>query len=130
MNRQILIVDDEEDVRAIATLGLQMGAGWTVLTASSGAEGIELAALHHPDAILLDLMMPNMDGRVTLRHLKQQQRTRSIPVILMTAKVQASEQHNLDDLDVVAIFTKPFRPLTLAQQIIDALTWNSESYFG
>ncbi|MBD1821206.1 response regulator [Cyanobacteria bacterium FACHB-DQ100] len=123
MHKQILIVDDEEDVRAIATLGLQMGAGWEVLTASSGAQGIAIAAQHHPDAILLDLMMPNMDGRATLQHLKQQPETQSIPVILMTAKVQASEQHNLYDLDVAAIFTKPFRPLTLAQQIIDALTW-------
>ena len=123
MKKQILIVDDEEDVRAIATLGLQMGAGWEVLTASSGAEGIAIAAQHHPDAILLDLMMPNMDGRATLQHLKQQPETQSIPVILMTAKVQASEQHNLHDLGVAAVITKPFRPLTLAQQIIDALTW-------
>jgi CheY-like chemotaxis protein len=123
MKKQILIVDDEEDVRAIATLGLQMGAGWEVLTASSGAEGIAIAAQHHPDAILLDLMMPNMDGRATLQHLKQQPATQSIPVILMTAKVQASEQNSFQDLDVAAIFTKPFRPLTLAQQIMDALTW-------
>lgn len=123
MKKQILIVDDEEDVRAIATLGLQMGAGWEVLTASSGAEGIAIAAQHHPDAILLDLMMPNMDGRTTLKLLKQQPETQAIPVILMTAKVQASEQHSLRDLDVAGVFTKPFRPLTLAQQIIDALTW-------
>lgn len=124
MNKQILIVDDEEDVRSIATLGLQMGAGWTVLTASSGAEGIEIAAQHHPDAILLDLMMPDMDGCATLQHLKQHPITQRIPVILMTAKVQASEQHSLHDLDVAAVFTKPFRPLTLAQQIVDALAWH------
>lgn len=123
MNKQILIVDDEEDVRAIATLGLQMGAGWTVLTAGSGAEGIEIAAQHHPDAILLDLMMPDMDGRTTLNYLKQHPETQCIPVILMTAKVQASEQHNLHDLEVAAIFTKPFRPLTLAQKIVDTLAW-------
>ncbi|MBD2093562.1 response regulator [Trichocoleus sp. FACHB-591] len=123
MKKQILIVDDEADVRAIATLGLQLGAGWEVLTASSGAEGIAIAAQHHPDAILLDLMMPNMDGRATLQHLKQQPETQSIPVILMTAKVQTSEQHNFHDLDIAAVFTKPFRPLILAQQIIDALTW-------
>lgn len=124
MNKQILIVDDEEDVRAIATLGLQMGAGWSVLTASSGAEGIAIATQHHPDAILLDLMMPDMDGCTTLNHLKQHPETQSIPVILMTAKVQASEQHNLHDLDVAAVFTKPFRPLALAQQIIDTLAWH------
>lgn len=126
MNKQILIVDDEEDVRSIATLGLQMGAGWTVLTASSGAEGIAIATQHRPDAILLDLMMPDMDGRTTLNHLKQHPETQSIPVILMTAKVQASEQHNLHDLGVAAVFTKPFRPLTLAQQIVDTLAWHCD----
>jgi CheY-like chemotaxis protein len=79
MNKQILIVDDEEDVRAIATLGLPMGASWEVLTASSGAEGIVIAAQHHPDAILLDLMMPNMDGRATLQRLKQQLKLARFP---------------------------------------------------
>ncbi|MBW4542718.1 MAG: response regulator [Myxacorys chilensis ATA2-1-KO14] len=123
MKKQILIVDDEDDVRAIATLGLQMGAGWTVLTASSGAEGIAIAAQHQPDAILLDLMMPDMDGRATLQQLKQYPVTQSIPVILMTAKMQLSEQRSFNDLEVAAVFTKPFRPLTLAQQIIDVLTW-------
>ncbi|BAS58454.1 MULTISPECIES: response regulator [Leptolyngbya] len=126
MNKQILIVDDEEDVRAIATLGLQMGAGWNVLTASSGAEGIAIATQHQPDAILLDLMMPDMDGCATLHHLKQNPETQLIPVILMTAKVQASEQHNLHDLKIAAVFTKPFRPLTLAQQIADALAWHDD----
>ncbi len=125
MSKQVLIVDDEADVRSIATLGLQMGAGWTVLTASSGAEGIAIAAQHHPDVILLDLMMPDMDGRATLQHLKQQPSTQSIPVILMTAKTQASEQPSFQDLDVAAVFAKPFRPLTLAQQIIDTLNWQS-----
>ncbi|MBW4422330.1 MAG: response regulator [Myxacorys californica WJT36-NPBG1] len=123
MKKQILIVDDEDDVRAIATLGLQIGAGWTVLTASSGAEGIAIATQHQPDAILLDLMMPDMDGRATLQQLKQYPVTQSIPVILMTAKMQLSEQRSFNDLEVAAVFTKPFRPLTLAQQIIDALTW-------
>jgi CheY-like chemotaxis protein len=123
VSKQVLIVDDEADVRSIATLGLQMGTGWTVLTASSGAEGIAIAAQHHPDVILLDLMMPDMDGRATLEHLKQQDSTRSIPVILMTAKIQSSEQNSFQSLEVAAVFTKPFRPLTLAQQIIDTLNW-------
>jgi CheY-like chemotaxis protein len=127
MNKQILIVDDEEDVRAIATLGLQMGASWTVLTAGSGKEGIAIAAQQRPDAILLDLMMPDMDGRATLRQLKQDPATQSIPVILMTAKIQPSEHNTFQDLDVAAIFTKPFRPLTLAQQIITALNWQTFS---
>jgi CheY-like chemotaxis protein len=62
MTKRILIVDDEEDVRAITKLGLEMGAGWTVLTASSGLEAIAVASSEQPDVILLDVMMPDMDG--------------------------------------------------------------------
>jgi CheY-like chemotaxis protein len=123
MSKHILIVDDEEDVRAIAKLGLEMGAGWTVLTASSGQEGLTLAATYQPDAILLDLMMPEMDGRATLQRLKANPQTRSIPVILVTAKVQQPDQNPFEDPGIVAVFAKPFRPLKLAEQIREALGW-------
>jgi CheY-like chemotaxis protein len=123
MSRQILIVDDEEDVRAIAQLGLEMGAGWNVLTADSGQEALSLAIVHQPDAILLDMMMPDMDGRSTLQRLKANPETQLIPVILVTAKVQHSDQDGFADLDVAAIFAKPFRPLKLADQISEALGW-------
>ncbi len=124
MSKTILIVDDEEDVRAIAQLGLEMGAGWNILTANSGQEALSLAAAQPVDAILLDMMMPDMDGRVTLQHLKANQSTQTIPVILVTAKVQQSEQDSFADLDVAAVFAKPFRPLKLAEQISEALGWN------
>lgn len=124
MTRQILIVDDEEDVRAIAKLGLEMGAGWTVLTASSGSEALLMAADHQPDAILLDMMMPDMDGRATLQQLKRNPTTQPIPVILVTAKVQPSDQTPVAALDVAAIFAKPFRPLKLAEQISEVLGWS------
>jgi CheY-like chemotaxis protein len=124
VSRQILIVDDEEDVRSIAKLGLEMGAGWRVLTACSGEEALTIAANHQPDAILLDLMMPEMDGRATLQHLKANPDTQTIPVILVTAKIQHSGQNHLQDLEVAAVFIKPFRPLNLAQQIVKALDWN------
>ncbi|MEH2358096.1 response regulator [Nostoc sp.] len=83
MSRNILIVDDEEDVQAIAKLGLEMGAGWKVLTACSGREALNVAANSKLDVILLDMMMPDMDGRATLQQLKANPITKSIPVILL-----------------------------------------------
>ncbi|MEH1899343.1 MAG: response regulator [Nostoc sp.] len=121
MNRNILIVDDEEDVRAIAKLGLEMGAGWNVLTASSGQEALNVAVNHKLDVILLDMMMPDMDGRATLQQLKANPATKKIPVILLTAKFQQSDRERFTDLDVAAIFAKPFRPLKLAEQISKVL---------
>lgn len=120
MSKCVLIVDDEEDVRAIAQMGLEMGGGWTVLTASSGQEALVMAETNQPDVILLDLMMPDMDGRATLQQLKANPATRKIPVILVTAKIQPSDQESFAQLDVAAVFAKPFRPLKLAEQI-DAL---------
>ncbi|MFN6541517.1 MAG: response regulator [Nostoc sp. EkiNYC01] len=123
MNRSILIVDDEEDVQAIAKLGLEMGAGWNVLTACSGREALNIAANFKLDVILLDMMMPDMDGRATLQQLKANPTTQSIPVILLSAKVQDSDRDSFTDLDVAAVFAKPFRPLKLAAQISEALGW-------
>ncbi|MEH2054469.1 response regulator [Nostoc sp.] len=123
MSRNILIVDDEEDVQAIAKLGLEMGAGWNVLTACSGREALNIAANSKLDVILLDMMMPDMDGRATLQQLKANPVTKSIPVILLTAKVQESDRESFHGLDVAAVFAKPFRPLKLAAQISEALGW-------
>ncbi|WP_392535108.1 response regulator [Nostoc sp. C117] len=123
MSRNILIVDDEEDVQAIAKLGLEMGAGWNVLTACSGREALNIAANFKLDVILLDMMMPDMDGRATLQQLKANPVTQLIPVILLTAKVQESDRDSFTDLDVAAVFAKPFRPLKLAMQISEALGW-------
>ncbi|MDM9381642.1 response regulator [Chlorogloeopsis sp. ULAP01] len=123
MSKNILIVDDEEDVRAIAKLGLEMAAGWNVVTASSGREALNQAVKYQPDAILLDMMMPDMDGRTTLQQLKANPATETIPVILVTAKVQNSDQQNFTELQVAAIFAKPFRPLQLPEQISEALGW-------
>ena len=123
MSKCVLLVDDEEDVRAIAKLGLEMGAGWKVLSASSGLEALDMATTHQPDVILLDMMMPDMDGRMTLQKLKDNGATQAIPVILVTAKVQPADQTSFAELDVVTVFSKPFRPLALAQQINQALGW-------
>lgn len=121
MSKCVLVVDDEEDVRAIAKIGLEMGAGWNVLTASSGKEALVMAATKQPDVILLDMMMPDMDGRATLQQLKANSATMHIPVILVTAKVQPSDRESFVKLDVAAVFAKPFRPLKLADQIMAVL---------
>lgn len=123
MTKCVLIVDDEADVREVTKLGLEMGTDWMVLTASSGAEAIALATEKHPDAILLDLMMPDMDGRATLKQLKADTTTRVIPVILVTAKAQQSTLLDFEDLDIAAIVAKPFRPLKLAAEITRILQW-------
>ncbi len=121
--RRILIIDDEEDIRQVAALSLEAVAGWEVLTAGSGAEGMEMAAKEQPDAILLDVMMPQMDGPTTFKQLRLNPRTRGIPVLLLTAKVQGAEQSHFAALEVAAVLLKPFDPLTLAWQIASILKW-------
>ena len=124
MSRKILIIDDEDDIREVAALSLETVAGWDVVVASSGAQGIARAAEHHPDAILLDVMMPDMDGPSTFRELRKNPATSRIPVLLLTAKVQGTDQRRFADLGVEAILFKPFDPLTLSTQISSALGWN------
>ena len=122
MSKLILIIDDEEDVKAIAKMGLEMAANWEVITASSGQEGLNLAAEKQPDVILLDLMMPDWDGKETVKQLKNHPDTADIPVILMTAKTQSAISTELKQLDIVGVVTKPFRPLQLPETIQTILT--------
>ena len=121
--RRILIIDDEDDIREVAALSLEATAGWDILTASSGAEGIAIAATHHPDAILMDVMMPGQDGPTTYRIMQGNPAIAAIPVLLLTAKVQGVDQRRFNSLGVAAVLFKPFDPLTLAQQISDVLGW-------
>jgi len=123
MTKRILIVDDEADVRAIAQMGLEMSANWTVQTAPSGAQALALATAEPPDAILLDMMMPEMDGPATLQALKANPTTAAIPVILLTAKARSSHLKAVEDLPATAVIAKPFRPLELAQQLRTSLGW-------
>jgi len=123
MSRKILLVDDEDDIREVAQMSLEMTAGWEVLTAASGAEALRLAAAERPDAILLDVMMPGMDGPATARALKAASPTAEIPVILLTAKVQAADRRRFDDLGVAGILAKPFDPMSLANEVSGVLGW-------
>jgi CheY-like chemotaxis protein len=124
MSYRILIIDDEEDIREVAALSLETVAGWQVITANSGAQGLARAIEHQPDAILLDVMMPGMDGPSTFRELRKNPLTARIPVLLLTAKVQSSDQRRFADLGVEAILSKPFDPLTLHTQIAETLGWS------
>jgi CheY-like chemotaxis protein len=124
MPHSILIIDDEDDIREVAALSLETVAGWQVFTASSGTQGLARAIEHQPDAILLDVMMPGMDGPTTFRELRKNAATSKIPVLLLTAKVQSSDQRRFADLGVEAILFKPFDPLTLSNQIASVLGWS------
>jgi CheY-like chemotaxis protein len=122
--RKILIIDDEDDIREVAALSLESIAGWQVIVSSSGAEGIARAAEQRPDAILLDVMMPGMDGPATFRELRKNPATAHIPVLLLTAKVQGADKRMFADLGVDAVLLKPFDPLTLSTQIAGVLGWS------
>ncbi len=123
MPHKVLIIDDEDDIREVAALSLESVAGWDVVMASSGAQGLARAIEHQPDAILLDVMMPGMDGPSTFRELRANPATAKIPILLLTAKVQSSDQRRFADLGVEAVLFKPFDPLTLSDQIADVLGW-------
>ncbi len=124
MSHRILIIDDEDDIREVATLSLETVAGWDVTTACSGTQGLTRAIEYQPDAILLDVMMPGMDGPTTFRELRKNPATAHIPVLLLTAKVQSSDQRRFADLGVEAVLFKPFDPLTLSAQMAAVLGWN------
>ena len=123
MTKRVLIVDDEADIREVAALSLEMIAGWDVRTASSGAEGIALALAEVPDAILLDVMMPDMDGPTTYERLRANTATSGIPVVLLTAKVQAADRRRFIELGVAGVLAKPFDPMTLADEVVGVLGW-------
>ena len=123
MGRRILLIDDEVDINRITQVGLMMEAGWELLTAQSGEEGIDMAASEQPDAILLDVMMPGRDGVATLKLLQESSQTQTIPVIFMTAKAQSADRRQLYKLGAQGVITKPFDPMTLASQISGFLGW-------
>jgi CheY-like chemotaxis protein len=123
MSHRILIIDDEDDIREVAAMSLETIAGWEVMVANSGAQGLTRAATYKPDAILLDVMMPGMDGPTTFRELRKNPATAKIPVLFLTAKVQATDRRRFADLGIHAVLVKPFDPLTLSSQIANVLGW-------
>ncbi len=119
--RSVLLVDDEPDIRRIGQLALQRVAKWDVRLASSGPEAVQLAAAAVPDLILLDVMMPGVDGPTTLVKLRELEGLKTTPVIFMTAKVQRHEVDRYLALGAAGVIAKPFDPMTLATQIVELL---------
>ncbi len=120
----VLVVDDDDSVREITQVTLEVVAGWHVLAADGGAAGVALAREHRPDAVLLDLMMPVLDGRGTFAALQADELTRDIPVVLLTAKLKAGGVPDWNDLAVAGVISKPFDPLTLGREVAAILGWD------
>lgn len=115
--KHILYVEDDPDIQMVAQMALEVVGGFTLRTCSSGQEAIEAAAQFSPDLVLLDVMMPHMDGPSTLAALRALPATASTPVIFMTAKVQAAEVTYYKSLGAVGVIAKPFDPMALPQQV-------------
>jgi len=121
--KRILIIDDDDSVREIIQISLEVAAGWEAITACCGSEGLVLAETEQPDAILLDVMMPDMDGATTFKRLQANPKTQNIPTILLTAKAKMSEKQQFIQLGVTGVITKPFEPMDLVDQICTLLQW-------
>jgi two-component system OmpR family response regulator len=119
---KVLLVDDEPHIRRIGELSLKGVGKWTAVLAASGAEAIGLAERECPDLILLDVMMPGMDGPATLQQLRASNATARIPVIFMTAKVQKHEVDKYLAAGAVGVIPKPFDPMALPAQILQILS--------
>lgn len=124
MNKRILVIDDEQRIQEVVQTCLEILSGWDVVTASSGNEGLLKAQTQQPDAILLDVSLPEMNGFTIFQKLQENPVTQAIPVVLLTAKVQPTDRAKFAQLGVAGVITKPFDPVQLASQIASALGWN------
>jgi CheY-like chemotaxis protein len=114
---RILHVDDEADIREVVDISLSLNPDFEVRACSSGAEAVVAAAEWAPRLILLDVMMPGMDGPTTLKHLRENPRTSAIPVVFMTARAQPKELEHFIALGAQGVISKPFDPMMLAGQV-------------
>lgn len=114
---RVLYVDDEDDIREVAAMSLELDPAIEVLACSSGQQALEEAARWRPSVILLDVMMPDMDGPGTLELLRATPETSAIPVIFITARAQQSEIEGFMALGAVGVIPKPFDPMDLAQRV-------------
>ncbi|MBD2090505.1 response regulator [Microcoleus sp. FACHB-1515] len=117
MIRKILVVDDEADLRNLVQTCLEIMGGWQVVTAGSGEKALQEAQNRQLDLILLDLMMPKMDGLAILEQLRSNEKTRQIPIVLLTAKGRSIESAQFEQFNVLGMIRKPFNPVQLADQI-------------
>ena len=118
---RILYVDDEADIREVAQMSIELDAGFEVRTCSSGPEAIAEAAAWRPDLILLDVMMPGMDGPTVFARLREQGDMARIPVVFITARTHAHEVAAFFELGARGVIAKPFDPMRLAEQVREFL---------
>lgn len=123
MTYQILVVDDEARIREVVKACLEDLAGWHAFTAASGQAGLEVAITELPDLILLDVSMPDMDGFQFFEQLQHHVCLRSIPIILLTAKVLAGDRNSFNHMHIAGVISKPFNPLTICHQIAELMGW-------
>lgn len=121
--QRILYVEDEPSIQSVAQLALEMVGGFEVKICSSGDEALREAEAFSPDIILLDVMMPGMDGPTTLSRLREIPSLAQVPMAFMTAKVQPQEIEELISLGALEVIAKPFDPMALADQVREI--WNS-----
>ncbi|HEY9625995.1 MAG TPA: response regulator [Coleofasciculaceae cyanobacterium] len=122
MAQRILVIDDEEEIREVVRACLEDLGGWEVVTAASAREGLSAAETECLDAILLDISMPEMDGFRCFEILQENSLTRSIPVILLTAKVLPEDQARFSQMGVAGMITKPFNPVIICNQVAKILS--------
>ena len=123
MTRRILVVDDDELLREVAQTALELVGGWQVSTAQSGDQAQQQARTERPDAILLDVMMPGLDGPTTVNALRADPTTRDIPIIFLTAKMPSDDLGEWQPLHLAGVIPKPFNPMTLAADMAALLGW-------
>lgn len=121
MNLKILHVEDEPDIREVAAMALDLEGDIDLTAAASGPDALALLDGFTPDAVLLDVMMPGMDGPSVLVELRKRPELKATPVIFMTARVQTSEVARYLELGAVGVITKPFDPMTLGREVKDIL---------
>ena len=120
-NIRILLVDDEPDIREVVDVSLGLDPEFKIRACATGADALATAADWSPALILLDVMMPLMDGPTTLANLRKDPRTADIPVVFLTARTQADEIEQYISLGAQGVLSKPFDPMTLAASVRDYL---------
>ena len=116
-HKHILLIDDDDDICTVAGISLETIGDWRVSKAAGGREGIVLAIAEQPDAILCDVMMPDLDGPATVKLLQEDPATCDIPVVLLTARVHSADRMRFAELGVAGMIPKPFDLLTLSDEI-------------
>ena len=114
---RLLHVEDEADIREVVEISLSLDPAIVLKSCACGADALTAAADWGPDVILMDMMMPEMDGAETLSHLRENARTAKIPVVFMTARAQSTEMEHFLSLGAAGVIAKPFDPMTLATAV-------------